>query len=80
MAKAIQTLENYVNDVQEFLRNYGRKMEAEDEKVIKDVVEHTIKWLDRNVHLKDASKFERKLDKLQIICQPSKAKLYRKLY
>ncbi|KAJ8450316.1 hypothetical protein Cgig2_004773 [Carnegiea gigantea] len=80
VAKAKQNLENYANDMHELLRNCGRKMEAEDQKVIRDIVERTIQWLDRNLHLKDASKFERTLEKLQIVCQPLNAKLYCKGY
>lgn len=80
VAKAKEYLEIYVNDVRGFLKDRGRNMEEEDKKVLEDAVERIVEWLDRKVHLMKASRFERKLEKLQSICQPLMAKRCRKQY
>ncbi|XP_021718198.1 probable mediator of RNA polymerase II transcription subunit 37c [Chenopodium quinoa] len=68
--KAKNDLENYANKMWEILRDYVEKIEIEDKAMIENAIEKTMQWLDWNFQLTEASKFEEKMNELQVICEP----------
>ncbi|XP_021760880.1 heat shock 70 kDa protein 18-like isoform X1 [Chenopodium quinoa] len=68
--KAKNDLENYANKMWEMLRDYAEKIEIDDKARMENAIEKTMQWLDWNFQLSEASKFEEKMNELQVICEP----------
>ncbi|XP_021841724.1 heat shock cognate 70 kDa protein-like [Spinacia oleracea] len=68
--KAKNDLENYANSMWEISRDYANKIGVEDKMRMENAILKTIRWLDWNFQLAEASKFQEKLNELRAICEP----------
>ncbi|XP_021760577.1 probable mediator of RNA polymerase II transcription subunit 37c [Chenopodium quinoa] len=70
LARAKSELENYLTKIWDIVSgNSGGKVVIQGG-TMEDIIQQTIQWLDWNVHLTEASKFEEKLKEIESICNP----------
>jgi len=69
-SKALNDLESYVYFVRNIWAGCGQKIGKKDKRKMRDAVELTAQWVERNDLLADATKFEEKLKELKSTCGP----------
>ncbi|XP_074280183.1 heat shock 70 kDa protein 18-like [Silene latifolia] len=74
--KAMNDLESYARDMKLLVNREGHKIVKNDRRKMEDAIEQTLQWLDWNVLLKMATKFEAKMKELKNICEPIIANMH----